>query len=356
MSIDEARVEEFVATVIQDVGATVSSGLALLGHRLGFYRAMAGAGPLSSQELAERTGTHERYVREWLANQAAGGYVDHDAASDRFELPDEHALVLAVEGGPAYLAPAWEQSAAVWSLVPRLESAFRSGAGIPWHQQDPGLFEATAAFFEPAYRAGLVKEWIPALDGMQSRLEQGARVADVGCGQGSATVMLAEAFPRATVTGFDYHEASIEAARRRATALGLEADGGVGFEVAPADGYPAPEGGYDLVCFFDALHDFGDPVGAARHARESLAPDGAVMLVEIRAGDGTAQNLHPLGRLGYAMSSFVCTPNALSQEGGKALGGQAGPAAIREVMAQAGFSRFRKIADAPIHLVFEARP
>lgn len=356
MSIDEARVEEFVATVIQDVGATVSGGLALLGHRLGLYRAMAAAGPVTAGELAERTGTHERYVREWLANQAAGGYVDYDAAGDRFMLPAEHALVLVAEDSPVHLAPAWEQVGAVWSLLPRLESAFRSGAGIPWHEQDPALFGATAAFFEPAYRAGLMKEWVPALTGIQERLERGGRIADVGCGHGATTLMLAEAFPSATVTGFDYHERSIRVARERASQRGGDRPDGPDFQVAEAGDFPVPEGGYDLVCFFDALHDFGDPVGAAGHAREALAPGGSVLLVEIRAGDGTEQNLHPLGRLGYAMSTFVCTPNALSQDGGRALGGQAGPAALGRVMEEAGFTEFRMVAEAPVHLVFEARP
>ncbi len=356
MSIDEARVEQFVGQVVGDLGATVSSALTHIGHRLGLYRAMAGAGALTPAELAERTGTHERYVREWLNNQAAGGYVEYDPAGGTYELPDEQAFVLANEDSPVYMAPAWEQMAAIWAVESKLESAFQSGGGVAWHEQDPRFFGATEAFFKPAYRASLVDEWVPALDGVQERLEAGAHVADVGCGHGASAILLAEAFPRTSVTGFDYHDSSIDAARRRATEAGLDGDGRIGFEVADARDYPVPPDGYDLICFFDALHDFGDPVGAAAHARKALADDGTVMLVEIRAEDRTEDNLNPLGRLGYGMSTFVCTPNALSQDVGHALGGQAGQAAIREVFEKAGFTRFRKVAEGPVHQVLEARP
>lgn len=354
MSIHEEKVEQFAGQVITDMGATVSTALAHIGHRLGLYRAMAGAGPITPAALAERTGTHERYVREWLDNQAAGGYVDFHPDEQAYELPPEHALVLAQEDSPVYMAPAWEQAAAVWGVRPKIERAFVSGEGVGWHEQDPRLFRSTAAFFEPAYRGGLVDDWIPALDGVQQRLEAGGRVADVGCGHGASSIILAEAFPAATVTGFDYHVGSVEAARKRAAEAGV--DDRVSFEVADAREYPAPDGGYDLVCFFDALHDFGDPVGAAAHARDVLAEDGTVMLVEIRAEDRTEDNLTPVGRLGYGMSTFVCTPNSLSQEVGYALGGQAGPAAIGEVFDRAGFTRFRKVAEAPVHQVLEARP
>lgn len=229
--------------------------------------------------------------------------------------PPEHALVLADEDSPVFMAPAWEQMAAVWAMEERLRGAFRSGDGIGWHEQDPVLFDATEAFFRTAYRAGLVDEWIPALDGVGARLEAGGHVADVGCGHGAATILLAEAFPAARITGFDYHGASAEIARKRAADAGVDGDGRLRFELAAADEYPTPPGGYDLICFFDALHDFGDPVGAAVHARSALAEHGRVMLVEVRAGDRTEDNLNPLGRLGYGMSTFVCTPHALSQEG-----------------------------------------
>jgi SAM-dependent methyltransferase len=356
MHLDEQKVEQFVGQVIGDLGATVSSALAHIGHRLGLYRAMAGAGPLTSTELAERTGTHERYIREWLNNQAAGGYVQYDPAGGTYELPPEHAYVLADEDSPVSMAAGWEQMAAIWAVEPKLEAAFQSGDGVGWHEHDPRLFGSTEAFFKPAYRGGLIDEWIPALPGVREKLEGGGRVADVGCGHGASTILLAQAFPAATITGFDYHDSSIEAARRRAAEAGLDGDGRVSFEAVDAREYPIPTGGYDLICFFDALHDFGDPVGAAGHARKALADDGTVMLVEIRAEDRTEDNLHPLGRIGYGMSTFVCTPNSLSQDVGYALGGQAGPAAIAEVFEQAGFTRFRKVAEAPVHQVLEARP
>ena len=356
MSIDEQKVEQFLGRVVGDLGATVSCALANIGDRLGLYRAMAGAGPLTPAELAERTGTHARYIREWLDNQAAGGYVAYEPGPGTYRLPPEHAVVLADEESPVHMSAGFRQMAAVWAIEDKLESAFRSGEGVGWHEQEPGLFAATEAIFTPAYRSHLVEQWVPALDGVRERLENGARVADVGCGHGASTILLAQAFPNSTVTGFDYHDRSIEAARRRAAEAGLGGGDRIGFEVAAAGDYPAPDDGYDLICFFDALHDFGDPVSAAVHARESLAEDGAVMLVEIRSGDRTEDNLNPLGRLGYGMSTFVCVPNALSQEGRYALGGQAGPAAIAEVFAKAGFGRFRQVADAPIHQVFEGRP
>lgn len=356
MSIDQEKVEQFVEQLVGDVGATVSSALAHLGHRLGLYRAMAEAGPLTPAELARRTGTHERYVREWLNNQAAGGYVAYDPTGGTYELPPEHAFVLADEDSPLYMAAAWEQMAAVWAVEGKLEDAFQSGRGLGWHEQDPRCFGATEAFFKPAYRTSLVDEWIPALDGVQERLEAGGHVADVGCGHGASSILLADAFPRTTVTGFDSHDRSIEVARRRAVEAGIDDTARLVFDVAEAREYPVPAEGYDLICFFDALHDFGDPVGAAAHARKALADDGTVMLVEIRSEDRTEDNLNPLGRLGYGMSTFACTPNSLSQDVGYALGGQAGPAAIGEVFAQAGFSSFRKAAEGPVHQVLEARP
>lgn len=356
MEIDEAQVGRLVQQMVDDAGATVSTALARIGHRLGLYRAMVRAGPLTPGELAERTGTHERYVREWMGNQAASGYLRYHPGLEAYELPPEHAAVLADENSPVYMAPAWEQMAAVWAMEERLRAAFQSGDGIGWHEQHPVLFEATETFFRSAYRAGLVEQWIPALDGVEDVLKTGGDVADVGCGHGAATILLAEAFRAARIVGFDYHGASVEVARQRAVEAGLSSDGRLRFEVAAADDYPAPPDGYDLICFFDSLHDFGDPVGAAVHARSALAEGGRVMLVEIRAGDRTEDNLNPLGRLGYGMSTFVCTPHSLSQEGQMALGGQAGPAALGQVLAAAGFSQVRQVAEGPIHQVLEACP
>lgn len=356
MTMDEEKVERFVGQLVGDVGATVSSALAHIGHRLGLYRAMSGSGPLTPGELARRTGTHERYVREWLNNQAAGGYVEYHPDERTYELPPEHAFVLANEDSPVYMAAAWQQLAAVWAVEPKLEAAFQSGEGVGWHEQDPRFFGGTEAFFKPAYRASLIDEWIPALDGVQERLEAGARVADIGCGHGASCILLAEAFPRTEVRGFDYHERSIDVARKRAVEAGLDGDERVSFEAAEARDYPVPDRGYDLICFFDAFHDLGDPVGAAAHAYKALAEDGTLMLVEIRSEDRTEDNLHPLGRLGYGMSTFACTPNSLSQDVGYALGGQAGPQAIREVCEEAGFTRFRQVAEGPVHVVFEVRP
>lgn len=349
---DEARVEQFIGQMLTDLGAAVSGALARIGHRLGLYRAMAGAGPMTPGELAQRTGTTERYVREWLNNQAAGGYVTYEPATGRYVLPAEHAFVLADEDSPAYMAGAFDTMAATWAVHERMEGAFQTGEGLAWHEQDPVLFAATERFFTPQYRANLVPAWIPALEGVEARLRAGARVADVGCGHGASAILLAQAYPNTEVVGFDAHQASVEVARKRAAEAGVEDR--VGFEVAPAAEYPGE--GYDLVCFFDALHDMGDPVGAAAHTRRALADDGTVLLVEPYAADRVEDNLNPLGRVGYGISTLVCTPGALAQPGGAALGAQAGEAALRSVFDRAGFSRFRRVAETPVHLVLEARP
>lgn len=350
--LDPDTLEQFIGQVITDFGASVSTALALIGHRLGLYRAMDGAGPVTPHELAERTGTHARYVREWLNNQAAGGYVTHDPTAETYELPPEHGFVLANEASPAFMAGAFPTVAALWRVQPWIETAFQTGEGVGWHQQDPQLFPATEMFFGPQYRANLVSGWIPALDGVEDRLTEGARVADVGCGHGVSTIELAQAFPNSTYAGFDYHADSIEVAGRRAD----EADVSdrVSFDVAGAREFPGED--YDLICYFDCLHDLGDPVGAARHARRALAEGGTVMLVEPWASDRIEDNLTPLGRVGYGVSTLVCTPNSLAQDVGLALGAQAGPAAIRDVFEQAGFTRFATVAETPVHLVLEARP
>jgi len=351
-NIDEAKLEAFMGQAVTDMGAIISAPLMVIGEKLGLYRAMAGAGPLSSSELAERAGVAERSVREWLRNQAAGGYVTYDADSDSYTLPDEHALALADERSPVYLLDAYELIASLYADEDRTLEAFRSGKGMGWHEHDHRLFRGTERFFRPGYRAHLVAEWIPALDGVQEKLQHGARVADVGCGHGASTILMAEAFPNSQFFGFDYHEASIERARELAEDAGV-ADR-VQFATASAKDYPGE--GYDLVCVFDCLHDMGDPVGAAAHVRETLAHDGAWMIVEPFAGDSVQENLNPVGRVFYGASTVVCTPASLAQEVGLALGAQAGEARLTEVLNEGGFTRVRRATETPFNLVLEARP
>ncbi|WP_300007558.1 class I SAM-dependent methyltransferase [Pseudonocardia sp.] len=352
MTVDQAKLEESLFATVGDLGAATSMAAALVGHKTGLYQAMAGSGPMTSEQLAQATGTRERYVREWLNNQAAGGYVDHDPLAGSYTLPDERAMILADPDSPVYLAGGFDMLAAIWSSVDRIEEAFGTGEGVGWHEHHPRLFSGTEAFFRPGYRAHLVSEWIPALDGVEQKLVDGARVADVGCGHGASTILMARAYPNSTFTGVDYHEPSIGAARTAAADAGI-ADRAT-FEVADAAGLPG--GPYDLVCFFDALHDLGDPVGAARQARQALAAEGTVMLVEPAAGDQVQDNLNPVGRLYYGASIFLCTPNSLSQDVGLGLGAQAGEARLNEVMGEAGFSRFRRAAETPVNMVLEARP
>jgi len=350
-TIDEAKLEQFVGSMVGDLGATLNTALIRIGDQLGLYRAMAGAGPLTPAELAERTDTAERYVREWLAAQAAGGYVEYDGQSERYELPPEQALALADEDSPAFMLGGFQLAASVLADEPKLAEAFRTGEGVGWHEHDHRLFEGTERFFRPGYRANVTDAWIPALDGVEERLREGARVADVGCGHGASTLIMAAEFPESTFVGFDYHEGSIEAARRSADEAGL-ADR-VSFEVAGAKDYEGD--GFDLVCFFDALHDMGDPVGALAHVRETLAPGGTVMIVEPFAGDSVEDNLNPVGRVYYCASTMLCTPGSLDQEVGLALGAQAGEARLSEVVREAGFSHFRRAAETPLNLVLEAR-
>lgn len=349
--MDTSKLEAFATRVIADVGAANASLLTLVGHKVGLYRALAGAGPLTSQQLAARARLHERYVREWLNAQAAGGYVEYDAAARTYTLPEEHAYVLADASSPMFIPPALDVSAAIWRGEERLADSFRTGRGIGWHEHDGCLFCGVEAFYRNGYRSHLVQDWIPALDGVRAKLEAGARVADVGCGHGASTILLAAAFPNSRFHGYDYHRESIDVARRRAAEAGV-ADR-VSFEIADAASYPAT--GYDLILFMDCLHDLGDPVGAAAHARRALALDGTVMLVEPRAGDAVEDNLHAIGRLYYAGSTALCTPNSLSQPVGRALGAQAGPRELAQVMRDGGFTRFREAAATPFNLVLEAR-
>ncbi len=352
MAIDEAKLEAFMGRVVGEAGAALNAALVVIGDRLGLYRAMAGAGPLTSEALAERTGCAERYVREWLRAQAAGGFVAYDPATDRYTLPEEQALVLANEDSPAFVPGLYQVIAAAIRDEPRVTQAFRTGNGVGWHEHDPELFHGTERFFRTGYNTHLVSAWIPALDGVEERLRRGARVADVGCGHGASTILMARAYPRSTFVGFDYHRPSIAWARKAAANAGV--DDRVTFEVASAQAYPGA--GYDLVAFFDCLHDMGDPVGAARHVRETLAPDGTWMIVEPFAHDRVEDNLNPVGRLFYCASTLVCTPASLAQEVGLALGAQAGEARLREVVTAASFSRFRRATWTPFNLVLEARP
>ncbi|MBV9522295.1 MAG: class I SAM-dependent methyltransferase [Alphaproteobacteria bacterium] len=352
MAVDAGRLNDFVGKMVGDLGAAATAALVLVGDRLGLFKEMAAAGAITSAELARRTRTHERYVREWLAAQAAAGYVEYDAAAQRYSLSPEQAMVFADEGGPAFMAGAFEIIAAMMRDEPKITEAFRSGKGVGWHEHDTCLFRGTERFFRPGYAAHLVPEWLPALDGVQAKLERGAIIADVGCGHGASTIVMAKAFPRSRFFGFDYHGPSIERARAAAKEAGV--DDRVEFAIAKAKDFPGKD--YDLVAFFDCLHDMGDPVGAARHVRETLSGDGTWLIVEPFAHDETKDNLNPVGRLFYAASTMLCTPASLSQEVGLGLGAQAGEARLREVVTAGGLSRFRRATETPFNLVFEARP
>lgn len=351
MSFDPTRLQAIQGQFVSDMAAAMSGVMVNLGHKLGLYRAMAHAGPMSSATLAERTGTRERYVREWLGNQAAGGYVVYDAATRMYELPDEHAAVLAEADSPTFMAPGFDVVATLWLDESRVAEAFRTGEGIGWHEHSACLFSGTESFFRPGYKANLVQHWIPALRGMADRLARGARVADIGCGHGASTILMAQAYPASRFVGFDYHPESIETAQQRAREA--EVEDRVRFEVARADDFSGD--GYDLVCFMDCFHDLGDPLGAAVHTHRALADDGAVMLVEPFAGDRVEENFNPVGRLFYAASTALCTPNSLSQPVGAALGAQAGQQQLQTILQDAGFSRVRRATATPFNLILEAR-
>jgi hypothetical protein len=351
MTVDPAKLEQFLGRMVGDMGAAMSAALVLLGDRLGIYKALA-EGPATPAELAKRTGLSERYLREWLSAQAASGYVAYDAPAKQFHMTPEQVAVFADEGGPAFLPGAYEVVASVFHDEPKIAEAFRTGRGVGWHEHHPCLFRGTERFFRSGYAAHLVGEWLPALDGVVAKLEGGASVADVGCGHGASTILMAEAFPNSTFAGFDYHPDSIERARQAARDAGVH--GRVWFEVAGAKDYPGNR--YDLVTFFDCLHDMGDPVGAAAHVRETLDRDGTWMIVEPFAHDSLEANLNPIGRMFYSGSTMICTPASLSQEVGLGLGAQAGEARLREVVMQGGFGRFRRASETPFNLILEARP
>jgi SAM-dependent methyltransferase len=350
MAVDEAKLNAFLGKAVGDLGAAFSAVLISLGDELGLYRELA-KGPLTSMELAERTGTNERYIREWLANQAAGGYVDYDEARGKYFLNDEQSLCLADPHGPVDLAGAYSIVQDMFHVKERARENFRSGKGMEWGEHHPCLFHGTERFFRAGYNANLLSSWLPALDGVTAKLTQGAKAADVGCGHGASTILMAKAFPASEFIGIDYHEPSIQTARERAATAGVR---NVRFETADATSYLEKD--LDLIAFFDCLHDMADPVGAARHARGALKPDGTCMLVEPFAGDRLGENLNPVGRLYYAASSLICVPVSLARRG-PALGAQAGEKRLREVVVdQGGFTRFRRATQTPFNIVLEARP
>lgn len=347
---DQDRLNTLLGKMVGDLGAVATGALVVQGDRLGLFKAMRGGG-LTASELAARTGTHERYIREWLSAQAAAGYIEYDSDKDQFYLNAEQEMVFADEESPAFMAGAFEVMASLWIDEPRVSEAFRSGDGVGWHDHSTCLFRGTERFFRPGYNANLIGSWLPSLDGVIDKLERGAQVADVGCGHGASTVLMASAFPQSQFTGFDYHAASIERARKTAEEAGV--NGNASFEIASAKTYPAT---YDLVAFFDCLHDMGDPSGAAAHVRQSLKEDGTWMIVEPFAHDHLSANLNPVGRVYYAVSTMVCTPASLSQEVGLGLGAQAGEMKLRQVVTAGGFTRFRRVTETPFNMVLEARP
>ena len=350
-TLDMNKLNEFIGRFVTDLGAAVHTGMVVIGERLGLYKALAKA-PMSCSELAAETKTDERYLREWLSSQAAGGYITYDAKTDKFGLTEEQAFTLAREDSPAYLPGAFELALGSLAAVPRIADSFRTGAGMGWHEHADGVFHGCEKFFRPGYAANLVSTWIPALDDVQKKLEAGARVADVGCGKGASTLLMAKAFPKSTFFGFDYHDKSIEGAREAAKREGISDR--VNFDIAKAKEFPGKD--YDFVAVFDCLHDMGDPVGAATHVRQSLAKDGTWMIVEPFANDQLKDNLNPVGRVYYSFSTLLCTPCSRSQEVGLCLGAQAGESRIREVVKKAGFTRFRRAAETPFNIVYEARP
>ena len=350
MTINEAKLKEFTGKMLQDLGAAVSSSLVLIGDKLGLYQAIASHGCVDSTKLAELTNISERYAREWLAAQAASGYIEYDESTEKFHMTPEQIAVFVDEDSPTYMIGGFYSLSSVWSSELSLLQAFRSGQGLSWGDHSECLFCGTAKFFRPTYQTYLTSEWLPSLEDVMEKLKKGSKVADVGCGHGCSTMIMAEAFPNSEFFGFDFHQPSIIAAQKQAEEKGLL---NVNFEVTTAKTYPGKN--YDLVAFFDCLHDMGDPVGAITHVKETLKPDGTLMLVEPFAHDKLADNLNDLGRVMYGFSTTVCTPSSLSQEVGLALGAQAGEKRLREVVQSGGFSRFRRANETPFNLILEAR-
>jgi ubiquinone/menaquinone biosynthesis C-methylase UbiE len=350
--VDQSKLEAFVGKMVGDVGAAISAALVMIGDRTGLYRALDSGGQQTPAELAKRSGNDERYVAEWLGNQAASGYVSYDAKTKKYTLPPEHAMVLAREESPVNFQGLFDLVNTCMMDVPKLIGAFKSGSGVGWHEHHPQLFPSTDRFFRPGYQANLTTAWIPSLEGVESKLKAGGKVADVGCGLGSSTLVMAAAYPSATFIGFDYHPASVELAKKKATDEGLAKN--VRFEVAGAQSFPGKD--YDFIACFDCIHDMGDPEGALRHIREALKKDGTLMVVEPFANDTLEANHNPVGRVYFGFSTMLCTPSAKSQPGGYAMGAQAGEARMHEVATKAGFKRFRRATETPFNIVYEMRP
>jgi SAM-dependent methyltransferase len=346
-AVNETKLHEFMMKAVGEMGAAINTALIVIGDKLGLYKAMADSGPMTSADLAAKTGTTERYVREWLSAQAAGGFVTYDAATGRFTLPPEQALALADETSAVFLPGFFQAVEATIKGIPKITSAFQTGKGVGWHEHDACLFVGTERFFRPNYRGHLINEWIPALGDTEAKLKAGARVADVGCGLGTSTILMAQAYPKSSLVGFDYHPRSIELAREAAAKAGVSDR--VKFEVASAKEFPGQ--GYDFVAFFDCLHDMGDPEGAARHVLETLDANGTWMIVEPFANDKLEDNLNPIGRVFYSASTMLCTPASLSQEVGLGLGAQAGQGRLSKILRAAGFSRVRRAAETPFNIV-----
>ncbi len=351
MALDDAKLGEMLGKFVTDLGATVAAGNVVVGHRLGLFTALA-EGPATADALAARTETNPRYVTEWLRGQAAGGYVEYDPTSETYSMTEEQIFVLATPEGAVYAPGAFVLALGSIKAEDRITERFRTGEGLGWHEHDEDVFVGCEQFFRPGYIANLVPSWIPALEGVEAKLQRGARIADLGCGLGASTVLMAQAYPNSTFVGSDYHERSIELAEKRASDAGVAER--VSFEVASAGDFSGT--GYDLVATFDCLHDMGDPLAAAKHVRQALAPNGTWLVVEPFAGDEVTDNLNPVGRVYYNFSTLLCVPNALSQKGGYALGAQAGEAAIRRVVTDAGFTRFRRATETPFNIVYEVRP
>ncbi|MDM0112650.1 class I SAM-dependent methyltransferase [Variovorax sp. J22R133] len=352
MAINETKLNDFMNRFVADFGAVMHAATIVVGDQLGLYKKLAATGPCDVATLAKVTETDQRYLLEWLSSQAASGYVEYDPKTQKFSMTEEQAFALAQEGSPAFIPGAFQVANAQFKAIPKMVQAMRTGLGLGWHEHDPALFQGTERFFRPGYAANLVSSWIPALEGVEARLKAGASVADVGCGHGASTVIMAQAYPASRFVGYDYHAPSIEYASKAAKDAGVSDR--VRFEVARAQDYPGKD--YDLVAFFDCLHDMGDPAGAASHVRSTLKADGTWLIVEPFANDKLEDNMNPVGRVFYSASTFICTPASRSQEVGACLGAQAGEARLRDVVTKGGFSQFRRATETPFNIVLEARP
>ncbi len=351
MTVDQTKLEKFMEKAVLDIGGAASAALVVIGDKLGLYKALADAGPLTPLELSKKTRTSERYIQEWLANQAAGGYIMYDLNKGQYFMTEEQAYALAKEDSPVFLPGAFQIMTSLIKDEPKITKAFVTGNGVDWGDHDPGLFEGTERFFKPNYLANLITNWIPSLDGVDSKLRNGAKVADIGCGHGSSTILMAKTYPNSTFVGFDYHMPSVEWAQREAEKAGV--GDRAKFEVASSTNFPGHD--YDLATFFDCLHDMGDPVGAMIHTKQSLKKDGTLLLVEPFANDKLEDNLNPIGRIFYAASTMVCVPASLAHNG-PALGAQAGEEKLKQVVMAGGFTRFRRATQTPFNLILEARP